>query len=231
MFASFEERIFTPERLDRGEYTIAEYKKWQREMLVIHRVFGEIRALRRSLGRELTKTDGEPVSILEVGAGSGDLIHEIGKWESSRGATLVGSEINSEAASTIRNTDPTGRVRVIQCDAAELPFADGSFDYIFSSLFLHHLDDSQAIIFLKEMARAARKKFYVIDLHRHALAYYFFRVTAPIFFQRFTCEDGALSIRRSFRPKELIRLANIAGIKNAKVTRSGAYRLVLTCSK
>ena len=68
-FATRSERL---ERLDTGDYTPREYAKWQQEMRFIHRVFGELRALKNSLVREVLASGEGRVSILDVGAGSGE---------------------------------------------------------------------------------------------------------------------------------------------------------------
>ena len=44
---------------------------------------------------------------------------------------------------------------------------------------------------------------------------------------RITRNDGPLSVRRSFTPAELLALAERAGLRNARVRRRVAFRLVL----
>ena len=160
-----------------------------------------------------------------MGAGSGELLREIEKW--NKNAFLVGAELNEEAARSMKKN----KIESVQCDALELPFADDSFDYAISSLFLHHLNDEQVVRLLVEMNRVAKKKFFVIDLHRHPIAYYLYRAFSPLFLQRFTQEDGALSILKSFQPDELKDLANRANLENVEVKRRAAFRLVLSCEK
>ena len=144
---------------------------------------------------------------------------------------LVGAELSGDAAISIKINSIGGEILAVQCDALRLPFADDSFDYAFSTLFLHHLTDEHAVTLLGEMSRVARRRFFVIDLHRHPVAYYFYRIFSSLFLQRFIQEDGALSILKSFRPGELRRLAARAGIEDANLTRSAAYRLVLSGKK
>ena len=226
MFPSFTKRSRKLERLDTGDYTDEEYKRWLVETRFINRWLGDSRALRLSLNSELA--DG-PVSLLDVGAGSGELLKSAGSILNDRPSLLVGAEINSEAASTISRQ--TGYdLKAVRCDALELPFADGSFDFVVSSLFLHHLGDEEAIILIKEMKRVARRNFFIIDLHRHRAAYYLYRIFGPILLQPFTIEDGSLSILRSFRPDELERLGKSAGI-DPDVKRRLLFRLVMSGRK
>ena len=82
------------------------------------------------------------------------------------------------------------------------------------------------------MARVARRRVYVIDLHRHPVAYYFYKTVGPVFLRnRLTREDGALSILRAFTPSELKSLAARAGLARPTVERRFPYRLVLSAAK
>ncbi len=231
MFRRFQYRSLKPERLDTGDYTPDEYAKWHREMWFIHRIFGEMRAMRGSLIKELRGNEAKRVTILDVGAGSGELLRQIRRSVPEKELLLVGAELSQNAARAIKNGSAVGEVQSIQSNALKLPFADDAFDYIFSSLFLHHLTDEQAVTLLLEMSRVARRNFFVIDLHRHPIAYYFYKIVSRLFLQQFTREDGALSILKSFRPSELLSLATKAGFNDVTVTRRAAYRLVLSCKK
>ncbi|HRI04468.1 MAG TPA: methyltransferase domain-containing protein [Pyrinomonadaceae bacterium] len=227
MFERFATRSYELERLDTGEYTPAEYRRWQREMWFIHRMFGELRALRRTLFRDIEADGDVPVSVLDVGAGSGELLRTLAKWTAGRKTFLVGAELNAEATRTIKSD----RLAAIQCDALRLPFDDDSFDYVFCSLFLHHLGDEDAARLLKEMSRVARKRIYAIDLNRQPIAYYLYKALGRVLLQRFTLEDGALSILRSFSPVEMVEIANAAGLADIKVEKSRVNRLILSGRK
>ena len=231
MLDQFASRSYQPERLDTGDYTPEEYSRWHREMKVIHRVFGEIRALRSALVPELNAFDRHNVSILDIGAGSGEILREIYRWVTGWNSFLVGAELNPEAARTIKYNSLSHEIKVLQCDALRLPFADSSFDFVFCSLFMHHFTDEKSVELLREMSRVARRRIFVIDLHRSVIAYYFFRVASRLLLQRFTREDGALSILRSFRPNEMEHLATQANLTDVVVRRSWAYRLVLSGMK
>ena len=224
MFDRFKHRSYDFERLDTGDYTPVEYALWHREMWVIHRIFGEFRALRRSLFKTIQESSKTSVSILDVGAGSGELLIEIGKWIKNRKAILVGAELDGEATVEMHRLE----IKTVQCDAMHLPFANDSFDYVFCTLFLHHLDDKSAVELLREMGRVASQRIFVIDLNRHPTAYYLYKFFSRLFFQKFTRHDGALSILRSFNPKEMLELAENAGLIDVKVERSRVNRLILS---
>lgn len=224
MFERFQNRSTELERLDTGDYTPDEYRRWQREMKYIHAFFGEERALKRTLLSDLQASKAEAVSILDVGAGSGGLLRALDGWLENKNRLLVGAELDAVAVRSINDRSIKG----VRCDALKLPFAESSFNNVFCSLFLHHLDDEPAIGLLKEMARVSSERIYVIDLNRHPLAYYAYKFFGWFLLQRFTLDDGALSILRSRTPGELKKLAEKAGLTDIHVEHSRANRLILS---
>ncbi|MFT3745335.1 MAG: methyltransferase domain-containing protein [Pyrinomonadaceae bacterium] len=223
MFGRFNQRSYELERLDKGEYTPAEYELWQHEMRFVHRFLGENRALYRALMPEAKRLGGR-FSVLDVGAGSGGLLTVLSGWAKNQKPFLVGAELDSNAARSINQR----AISALQCDALSLPFEDDSFDFVICSLFLHHLVDDTVIGLLAEMKRVARCRILAIDLHRSPIAYYFYKYVGSLFLQRFTVEDGSLSILRAFKPSELEQFALAAGLTEVSVRRSAAYRLVLS---
>lgn len=196
-------------------------------MYFIHRILGEMRVLRRTLYTDIKSDDPSSISVLDVGAGSGELLKQLRKWLPKPQPFLVGVEIDEAATRSIKEAN----LNAIQADALRLPFNDNSFDYSICSLFLHHLNDEKAAQLLKEMARIARKRIYVIDLNRHPTAYYFFKFIGRVFLQKFTIEDGALSILRSFNFDELEDLAESADLTEIKIEHSKVNRLILSACK
>lgn len=230
MFEQFAQRSHELERLDTGDYTPAEYQRWQREMKFINRFLGDEHALRISLANEIQEC-GEVVSIIDLGAGFGELLKAASKMIGDKTAFLVGAEISSDAVKAMNARSPQTGVQAVQCDALKLPFPDRSFDFAISSLFLHHLNDEQAKQLIREMRRVARKNFFIIDARRQPAAYYSFRLFGSIFLQRFSRDDGSLSILRCFKPDELRQIALDAGIKSPAIRKCAAFRLVLSASK
>ena len=104
-----------------------------------------------------------------------------------------------------------------------------SFDYVICSLFTHHFVEKQVIEIFREMTRVARRRIFVIDLHRHSIAYFFYTTIGKLFLHTSLLrEDGALSTLRSFKPNELMELGRRAQMKGVFVKRHFPFRLVLT---
>ncbi len=233
MFDRFQRRSSELEHLDKGDYTAAEYEGCIVELQRVNRWLGDARALRSSLLREIESSSDTNFSVVDVGAGSGELLRVIDEWSRGKGKRghLVGLELNARSADAIRahhSKNQTTEIAALRGDALSLPFVDGAFDYAMCSLFTHHFADQEVQAILRELARVARYKIFVIDLHRHPVAYYFYTTVGRLFLHnRLIREDGALSILRSFKPRELERLAHTAGLRNARVRRYFPFRLVL----
>ena len=230
--ADFGRRSAELEHLDKGDYTPEEYEGCLIELRRVNRWLGDARALRRSVLPAIGRDSLKSFSLLDVGAGSGELLRETARWARARGvrARLVGLELNERAAeSLVEESRGFAEVSAVRGDALRLPFDDGAFDYCMCSLFTHHFRDDAVVSVLREMRRVARRRVFVIDLHRHRVAYLFYTTVARLFLRnRLVREDGALSILRSFRPEELRRLGERAGLAGVRVERRFPYRLVLS---
>lgn len=219
------------ELIDTGDYTAEEYDGFLREIRRVNRFMGDVWSLEKSLLREIENQGSKSFSVLDLGAGSGELLRvcaEFAKRKNIR-AELFGLELNARSAESIlRESKRFENIFSIRADALALPFAAGAFDYAICSLFTHHFSDENIVEIFREMRRAARRKIFVIDLHRHPVAYYFYTTVGKIFLHnRLVRHDGALSILRSFKPMELFSLGEKAGLKNISVARHFPYRLVL----
>lgn len=235
MFDRFRKRSHELEHLDKGDYTPEEYEGCLLELRRINRLLGDATALRHSLLKEIENADLKSFAVLDVGAGSGELLRVAADWAGKvgRAAVLIGLELNARSAKAIvEESSAFSSIGSVRGDAFRLPFLGNSFDFAICSLFTHHFNDTQVVAILKEMSRVARRKIFVIDLHRHPLAYYLYTTVGHIFFHnRLIREDGALSILRSFQPDELGRLATNADLANVSVKRRFPFRLVLSGNK
>ena len=232
MFSRFRQRSSELEHLDKGDYTPEEYEGCLVELRRINAWLGDTRALRETLLAEVEQLDLQSISVLDVGAGSGELLRAAAEWarHSKRRGRFVGVELNARSARAIaEESSQFPEISAVRADGFRLPFADNSFDYAICSLITHHFVDSAVVAFLKELSRTARRAIFVIDLHRDPVAYYLYSTVGRLFLHnRLIREDGALSILRSFRPEELERLAQEAGLNDIVVRQTFPARLVLS---
>lgn len=232
MFSRFRNRSKKLEHIDTGDYTPEEYEGSIIELRRVNKWLGDARALRLSMLTAIEKIGLKHFSVLDVGAGSGELLRVTAAWsrKTNRRGRFTGLELNARSAqSIIENSSEFKEIEAVRGDALRLPFINAAFDYVVCSLFTHHFTNSEALAVLRELARVARRQVFVIDLHRHPVAYYFYiTVGKLILHNRLLREDGALSILRGFKPHELARLAELAGLRDINVQRKFPYRLVLS---
>jgi ubiquinone/menaquinone biosynthesis C-methylase UbiE len=114
-------------------------------------------------------------------------------------------------------------------DAFALPFRAASFDFVFSSLFLHHFTDAQIVELLRDFGRVARRGVLMIDLERNPIAYFFLPWTRWLLgWDPVTVHDGKISVEAAFRPRELASLAEAAGLREARARAYWpAFRIAL----
>ncbi|MCC6590511.1 MAG: methyltransferase domain-containing protein [Bryobacterales bacterium] len=208
-------RIIEPEELDHVDDASAHRNL--RELIKINRFFGG-----HAITVNLLRSLGPPrrFRLLDVGAASGD--HGLAIRYAFPGAEVYSAD------RLIRNLAVCPGPR-LAADAFALPFASQSFDYVFSSLFLHHFDDRQVVYLLKEFYRVAAQAVIAVDLHRHAFARGFLPATQWLFnWDEITVSDGQRSVDAAWKKKELAALAEQAGLPKVRLrTHVPWFRLSL----
>jgi len=234
MFQKFKQRSHRLEYIDTGNYTAEEYEGCIGELQFVNRWMGDAHSLKVTLLREVEEHGLKSFSVLDVGAGSGELLRVAATWarQTKRQVRAVGLELNERMAKSINEeSDQFDEISSVIGDALDLPFPDAQFDYVICSLVTHHLVDEQVVQILQEMSRVAKRRIFVIDLHRHPVAYLLYTTLAKlVLHNRLIRHDGALSILRSFKADELLELAQRAGLRDISVERHFPFRLVLSAA-
>jgi ubiquinone/menaquinone biosynthesis C-methylase UbiE len=234
MLDKFKQRSHRLEHIDTGNYTAEEYEDCIGELQLVNRWMGDAHSLKTTLFREIEAQRLQTFSILDVGAGSGELLRVAATWanETNRDMRAVGLELNERMAeSIIEESRGFDQITSVRGDALQLPFTDAQFDYVICSLFTHHFLDDQVVQIFREMSRIARRRIFVIDLHRHPVAYLLYTTLGKlVLHNRLLRHDGALSILRSFKVDELLKLAQRAGLRDIWIERHFPYRLVLSAA-
>src|SRR2546427_3602703 len=198
MFSSFAHRLQKSELMDDLTRPDREFDEAYRELEIINRRLGGIRAIERFL------PDKSNMLMLDVAAGGCDVSEALLQ---KRAARIVALDINAKGFKFARKSWP------LVGDAMKLPFPDNTFDVVMGSLFFHHLSDPQCVRALENMWRVSRKLVLVNDLHRHPVAYFSIRALASRFSKSIIVRhDGPVSDLRAFKPADPFQFANLAGI-------------------
>jgi ubiquinone/menaquinone biosynthesis C-methylase UbiE len=227
----FKTRSLKPERIDTGDYTAEEYATFLREIRFINQRLGDRAALEKTLLSDIGRLDLKEFSVLDVGAGTGELLGVIAEFARADGRTvnLVGLDLNELSAREIATeSKKNNEISPVQSDALNLPFTDDSFDYAISSLFFHHLTDEHIPVVLNEMSRVSRRGIVVIDLERNPMAWFLYQLFCFAYrISPLVRQDGSLSIRKGFQAEEFKTIGEKAGLSDFMVTRFAPYRIVL----
>ena len=232
MFERFKRRSYQLEDIDTGNYTPEEYEGCISELQLVNRWMGDAHALKQTLLKDVEQNSVREFSVLDVGAGSCELLRVAAAWarEAGRKFKGVGLELNERSAQAIiEESKGFPEISSVRGDALQLPFQDDEFDYVMCSLFTHHFVDEKVVHILREMDRVARRRIFVIDLHRDPVPYFFYTTLGKLVLKnRLLRHDGALSILRSFKADEMVRLGQAAGLRDVWVEHHFPARLVLS---
>ena len=221
------------ELLDEAGHDLAELAASLRDVRRVNQLFGGLGAVRSNLPRLLAATPtGWPVTILDLATGSADIPINVVRWARQEGheveitATDFSADILTIAA---RRVVAYPNIRLLRCDARELPFADASFDLVLCSLALHHFAPPDAVKVLAEMERVSRVGFLVNDLARSRPGYLGAWLVGRLATRnRITRHDAPLSARRAYTPQEVRWLLDSAGVQDAEVRHCPWFRMVAT---
>jgi hypothetical protein len=161
----------------------------------------------------------QPLSVLDLATGSGDIPEELCRWARARGrnvtftATDISEAILRVARERITVAGFGGQVQFTVCNATNTPFAGGQFDITLMSLALHHMDLREAHAIVREMARVSRLGFIINDVYRSRGAWIMARLLAGLTTtNRLTRHDGPASVLRAYIPGEVEWIAERVGL-------------------
>src|SRR5262249_11928064 len=157
-----------------------------------------------------------PLRVLDVATGAGDLPLALGERFRRAGlaAEVSGCDISPVALAHARRraAEAGAAARVFQADALSGPLP-GPYDALFCSLFLHHLEEADAVTLLGRMRDAAQQLVLVNDLERGRLGYLLAWLGARLLTRcRVVHVDAPRSVENAFTRQEAVALAERAGL-------------------
>ena len=228
--AFLERRFRQPEIMDQPGLDPELHRHALRGLARINFVSGSVRILWKPL-REFLRAKGGTVRVLDVGSGAGDVCIEL--WRRARRAGLPleidGCDVSPTALAFARNAgaEQQADVRFFEHDALRGDLPNG-YDVVLSSLFLHHLDEPDAVGLLARMKQATSSMILINDLRRcrggYLLAYFGTRLLSR---STVTHVDGPLSVEAAFTVSEAASLAEKAGLVGATVSKRWPCRYLL----
>lgn len=158
----------------------------------------------------------EPVSLLEVGSGAGDVAAHIATTPHlpPERIEVTGIDLLPEAIEFARDRfQKYPNLRFRNRNLFDLRPERDTFDVVVTTLTLHHFFGERLRRALQQLYSLSRLGVVIVDLHRHPLPYGIISVLVSLFARsEMVKHDAPLSVRRAFTPSELreeIRSANL----------------------
>lgn len=200
-----------------------------------YRQFGRINRLlsgweqlyRKTLRPVIQKNNGS-ASLLDIGCGGGDILYLLHRLCLDDGFNISFTGIDPDPRSlefTTRREWPD-RFNFQTKTSSELTKENRTFDIVISNHLMHHLPGDDIYEICREAESLSRRLVLFSDIERSDLGYLSFSMIAPLLFRNsYIVPDGKISIRKSFRKKELQSLVPAGW----KVSRQFPFRLLVTC--
>ncbi|MDD5287270.1 MAG: methyltransferase domain-containing protein, partial [Desulfuromonadaceae bacterium] len=220
------------EKLELADVDVNRFLRTIRQFKLINVLFSaSSRLLREHFFTIMEQDPDRTYTLLDVGAGGCDIAIWAAREARKRGLKLNITALDNDLRILpIANQAIRGypEIRIVQGNALELSRL-GSFDFVFSNHFLHHLAWDDIKIFLESIIAQTRLAFVMNDLKRSNWAYLGFTIFSGLFTRRsFHFYDGRLSIRRAFLPREFRYFLHM-NLPNARIQVVETYpaRIVL----
>jgi SAM-dependent methyltransferase len=229
----FAERSLLPEKMDQPGVSADETRQALRELEIINKLLGGYHVILNAL--EKIKWDNEPLSIIDLGCGGGDMLRAIADWakKNSKKVNLVGVDWNpvmTEYAREHSANYPNIEFKTMNVFDDELINLKAGITM--NSLFCHHFDNAQLTELIKRMYMLASRAVIINDLHRHWFAYYSIKAITALFSKTYLVKyDGPLSVVRSLTREEWQNILSSAGISNYDLRWMWAWRWQLIINK
>jgi SAM-dependent methyltransferase len=181
------ERSQIPEIMDDPECPAGLVEEGHRGLARIHRLLGNTRVLARAIS-----ADPYPVRrVMDIGCGPGFLLAELRR---RLGVETIGVDLRPFPGA-------------LQRDATRDPLPEA--DVALCSYVAHHLDERHVVELIRNVRRSCRR-FLILEVVRHPLPLWLYRIFLARVLPRVTAIDGARSIQRGFTAAELDRLVREA---------------------
>jgi len=215
------ERVVIPELLDSDAGTPMEVEASLRDLGMINRWFGGVSTLRSLLERVAGETSRRKLTLLDVGAASGDVAARARQQLQARGIALQHVLLDRAAS----HLGPANGAHRVVGEALALPFRDSSFDLVACSLFAHHLEPAALASFVDEALRVARLGVLINDLRRHRLHLALVYAGCLLYRSRLTRHDSQASVRRAYTPEEVHAILKDTKTARTEIRNHYLYRM------
>jgi 2-polyprenyl-3-methyl-5-hydroxy-6-metoxy-1,4-benzoquinol methylase len=228
-------RVDEPEFMDTMPVSPADLRRALAFLEFTNRWFGGTRVVIRHLASWARQWPaGQVIRILDVGCGTADIPFSVARWARQRSLRVAVTGIDLVESIALLGRERVNRVPGVSIEWGDLFELSGrsiQYDYVITSLFLHHVAHERAADALRACDRLATRGVIVSELHRTPTAYRVIRAVSLALGNAVVRHDAPLSVRRAFRIPELGALARQAGLDYLRVSPEPWFRVSLAGEK
>ena len=225
---NFRKRSTQKELLDKDDIPFADIQQNMKELEFINTQLGghaiTIEGFKKLAGEK------KKISICEIGCGGGDNLNAIYRCCSRKNIQLklTGIDINPDCITYAKKNTAIDNENFIVSDYKNVDHGNDKPDIIFASLFCHHFNDEELITMMQWLNANSKLGFFINDLHRHPVAYYFIKAATKLFSKSYLVKnDAPISVLRSFTKSEWKNIFHKAGIKHYTIQWKWAFRYLI----
>ena len=229
------ERRHLPELMDDPGLDRGEHERALLGLRRINRFSRSTAALWKPIAKACRERRGKTLRVLDIACGGGDLALGIARKAKTHGLPIEihGADLSEQAVKiafdNARKQSTDVDFFVLDAVNDEIP---RDYDILTSTLFLHHLDERDALKLIQGMAASTRQTILINDLIRsrggYALAWAGCRLLSR---SKVVHHDGPVSVAGAFRLDEIRRMMETAGLAGATIRRHWPERFLLEWSR
>lgn len=227
MIFRMKNRHLVPELMDDPKLDSREHQRALAGLRRINRLCSTGRFIAQAVRNCSKSIPGQPIEILDLGCGSGDVARDVlRRLDPNVACSLTGWDMSSLAVADANeqwiryspNEMLRSKLRFEQQDVFELEQAQKKFDIVYCCLFLHHFDDEMAVRVLRRMKSLSRHFVIVDDLRRTSLGWWLAKIGCHLLSRSPVVHfDGPQSVRAAFSVEEAIQISGRAGLMKGTI--------------
>ncbi len=212
MLASLKVRSTEPELMDDFKGGIQSLKLVLNDINRVNRILGGNAITVNSVARLMKRHPREHYTLIDVGCADGTMLRAIARYCRKKNikASFIGVDLSRNALQIAEEASRDfPEIRYLEQDVLQTSKVALNCDILITTLMTHHFTNAQLELFLAQFARLADIAVVNNDLHRSRLAFYLFKAFSTVFIRTETAKiDGLISIRKGFKRRDLLALAN-----------------------